>query len=137
MTKLKIDAIVKSDRQKSWKCYTDPNHIVNWNFATEDWCCPNAENDLRVGGKYRARMEAKDGSFGFDFTAIYKKLEIGKSFSYEMEDGRSVEVNFNNVDGATEIVVEFDPENQNPLEMQRDGWQAILNNFKSYVENLS
>ncbi|HXU28041.1 MAG TPA: SRPBCC domain-containing protein, partial [Bacteroidia bacterium] len=97
------------------------------------WCCPRAENNMQVGGKYCARMEAKDGSFGFDFEAIYTELVLGEKFTYEMHD-RAVSVSFKDLGGKTEVVVVFDAETENPIEMQRDGWQAILDNFKKYTE---
>ncbi|NND33362.1 MAG: activator of HSP90 ATPase [Saprospiraceae bacterium] len=132
--KIEIEAKISAPAAKVWEYYTDPKHIVHWNFASVDWCCPSAENDLRVGGTYKARMEAKDGSFGFDFEAIYSDMIPTKSFSYQLGDGRDVKVDFNAMEQGTEVKVAFDPESQNPVEMQRDGWQAILNNFKSYVE---
>ncbi len=132
--KITIEVNVATDRSKAWEYYTHPEHITKWNFASDDWCCPAAENDLKVGGKYKARMEAKDGSFGFDFEAIYDEVSIPEKFVYTMPDGRVVVTQFMEVDGNTEITTTFDAEDQNPVEMQRDGWQAILNNFKNYVE---
>lgn len=133
--KITIAATVDAPVDKVWTCYTGPDHITGWNFASDDWCCPSAENDLRVGGVYKARMEAKDGSFGFDFEAVYDKVEPEALLSYALGDGRQVTVTFEPVDGATKVTTEFDAETQNPLEMQRDGWQAILNNFKTYTES--
>jgi uncharacterized protein YndB with AHSA1/START domain len=129
-----ISAQIAAPKGQVWTKYTDPLHIVNWNFANPDWCCPSAKNDLCVDGMYDVRMEAKDGSFGFDFRAVYTELEIEKSFTYRMEDGRMCTVEFTETDGETKIDVHFDPENINPIEMQQAGWQAILNNFKVYVE---
>ena len=136
MEKIKIQTTVGKKADTVWDSYTNPTHITKWNFATEDWQCPHAENDLRVGGKYLARMEAKDGSFGFDFEAEYTAIDHGKSFTYVMPDARMVEVNFENSGDATEVRIVFDAENQNPIDMQRDGWQSILNNFKTYTEAL-
>lgn len=133
-TKITIQATVSADRQKSWDYYTQPKHITKWNFATEDWQCPTASNELRVGGKYNARMEAKDGSAGFDFEAIYTEIVDGESFIYTMTDGRQVNVTLESRGNQTEIIVTFDAEKRNQLEMQKNGWQAILNNFKKYVE---
>lgn len=133
--KIKINASVSADSQKVWDYYTLPEHIINWNFASDDWQCPKASNDLRVGGKYSARMEAKDGSFGFEFEAIYNDIVSGESFIYTMLDGRQVNVNLNSRDNHTDITITFDAETQNSLELQRNGWQAILNNFKKYVES--
>ena len=133
-TKITIEASIGKDSKKVWEYYTSPEHITKWNFADPSWQCPSAENDMRVGGKYKARMEAKDGSFGFDFEAIYDEVTIGKSFSYTMPDNRNVSVKFNEVGSSTEIEIIFDAESENPVEMQRDGWQSILNNFKKYAE---
>lgn len=132
--KITIQTTVSADKKKVWDCYTNPKHIVNWNFASDDWYCPSAENDLRVGGKYKARMEAKDKSFGFDFEAIYNEIVEGEKFTYTMEDGREVNASFEDLDGKIRVTINFDAEKENSEEMQRNGWQSILNNFKSYVE---
>ena len=133
--KITVSAIINAEKSKVWDSYTNPEHIVHWNFADPSWHCPKAENDMTVGGKYLARMEAKDGSFGFDFEAIYTNIDMGNAFSYGFGD-RFCDVSFKEADGKTEITVSFDPETEHPLEMQQAGWQAILNNFKSYVESL-
>ncbi len=133
-TKIKVDATISADSNKVWEYYTNPEHITNWNFATDDWQCPNAENDLKPGGKYRARMEAKDGSFGFDFEAIYDEVIDHKKLTYTMSDGRQATTDFENLDGTTKVTTTFNAENTNDVEMQRAGWQAILNNFKKYAE---
>jgi uncharacterized protein YndB with AHSA1/START domain len=132
--KIKIQTIIPADKKKVWKFYTEPKHIVNWNFASDDWCCPSAENDMRVGGKFKARMEARDKSFGFNFEAMYNEIVEGEQFTYTMEDGREVNVFFELLDDATRVTVIFDAETENSEELQRDGWQSILNNFKRYVE---
>jgi uncharacterized protein YndB with AHSA1/START domain len=132
--KIIIQAIVSADIKKVWDYYTRPEHITKWNFASDDWQCPHASNDMRVGGKYLARMEAKDGSFGFDFEVVYDQIVVAERFSYTMPDGREVEVTFNDAGGKTEVSVSFDAETENPVEMQRAGWLAILNNFKKYTE---
>lgn len=131
--KITIRATILADNQKVWDFYTQPEHITKWNFADPSWHCPTAQNDMQVGGKYSARMEAKDGSFGFDFVAIYTEIIIEQQFSYEF-GGRKATVMFNTVNNKTEIIIDFDAENENPIEMQKDGWQAILNNFKLYTE---
>lgn len=128
-----VSANINAPKEKVWNYYTEAEHIVNWNFADVTWHCPSAENDLQVGGTYKARMEAKDGSFGFDFEAIYTEVIVGESFSYKF-GGRMATVTFENIEEGTKITVKFDPDNQNPDEMQRAGWQSILNNFKKYVE---
>lgn len=133
--KITINANVSADRKKVWNYYTQPEHITKWNFAMDTWHCPYASNDMRAGGKYIARMESKDGRIGFDFEGIYDEVEDGESFTYTMPDSRQVNVNFKETGGNTEVVVTFDPEEKNSLKMQRDGWQAILNNFKTYTES--
>lgn len=132
--KILIHAIVLADIEKVWDYYTRPEHITKWNFASDDWQCPHASNDMRVGGKYLARMEAKDGSFGFDFEAVYEQIIVGERFSYTMPDGREVQVTFKDADGKTEVSINFDAETENSIEIQRQGWQAILDNFKKYTE---
>ena len=131
--KITVQATINADKNKVWNYYTNPKHITKWNFADPSWHCPSAENDMKIGGKYRARMEAKDGSFGFDFEAIYSEIIEGEQFTYQF-DGRTATVIFNVINNHTEITVIFDPENENPIEMQKGGWQAILNNFKKYTE---
>ncbi len=129
-----ITAQIKGDLKKVWDYYTLPEHITQWNFADPSWHCPWATNDLRPGGKYVARMEARDGSFGFDFGATYDQIVPKKSFSYTIGDGRKVIVEFKPSGAIIEIIISFEAETQNPLEMQRGGWQSILNNFKEYAE---
>lgn len=129
-----VTAAINADAKRTWDYYTNPQHITKWNFADPSWQCPSATNDMKVGGKYSARMEAKDGSFGFDFEATYDKIDQGKGFIYTMPNGRQVNVDFNENGNQTYVNVTFDPEEQNPLEMQKAGWQAILDNFKKFVE---
>ena len=139
MNRIQVKSTINSSVKIVWVCYTSPTHIVNWNFAAETWCCPWAENDLRVGGKYVARMEAKDGSFGFDFEAVYSEIVDHEKISYTMGkdlgEGRKATVDFIDKGEKTEVIVSFEPEKENPEDMQRNGWQSILNNFKKYVEN--
>jgi uncharacterized protein YndB with AHSA1/START domain len=136
ITQITIQAIVSADRNKTWTCYTEPQHIVNWNFASDDWCCPAASNDLRSGGKYSARMEARDGSWGFDFEAVYDQVIEGEKLAYTMGDGRKAVIDFSNEGSSTVVRIVFEAEDMNPVDMQKAGWQAILNNFKKYVETL-
>lgn len=131
--KITINTIIDAPVAKVWDSYTNPKHIVNWNFADPGWHCPSASNDMKVGGTYKARMEAKDGSFGFDFEAVYTEIVKEKHFTYEF-GGRIATVEFKNSGSKTEVVVMFDPETENPVDMQKAGWQAILNNFKNYTE---
>ena len=134
MSKISVSAIINADVKKVWDYYTSPEHITQWNYADPSWQCPSASNDMRIGGKYSARMEAKDGSFGFEFEATYTEIAEGKSFTYTMPDNREVNVSFDGDGDTTAISVTFDAENQNPVEMQKNGWQAILDNFKKYTE---
>jgi len=117
-----------------WDCFTQPEHIIQWNFASPDWCCPSAENDLKVGGKMNWRMEAKDGSFGFDFWGTYTNIEDKKTVEITLGDERKMEVLFAEQYGKTTVAERFEAENTNPVEMQKAGWQAILNNFKLHAE---
>lgn len=134
VTKITVSASINAPVEKVWDCFTNPSHIVNWNFASDDWHCPRAENDVRIGGKYNARMEAKDGSFGFDFITIYTEVEVYKKLSYTMEDGREASTVFEGIENKTNVTTIFDAENENPVEAQQQGWQMILNNFKKYTE---
>lgn len=133
-TKIIVQTVVNAGIPKVWDAYTQPEHITQWNFADPSWHCPQASNDMKVGGKYTARMEAKDGSFGFDFEAIYDDVVDGKSFTYTLDDGRKVSTEFEPIGNQTKVTTTFDAEQQNPVDMQRQGWQAILNSFKRYVE---
>lgn len=135
METINITTNIKAPKQKVWEYLNDPKHIVNWNFAHESWSCPNSENDLKVGGKFKNRMEAKDGSFGFDFEGTYDEIKDLEEIKYHLADGRKVETKFTkNEDGSTTLMQNFEPESENPIEMQKGGWQAILDNFKKYVE---
>lgn len=126
--------MVKAPIEKVWETWTQPEHITKWAFASSDWEAPRAENDLRTGGKFLTRMQAKDGSSGFDFGGIYTNVEPHKKIEYVMGDGRRVSVDFAETAGGVQITQSFDPESENSEEMQRAGWQAILDNFKSYTE---
>jgi uncharacterized protein YndB with AHSA1/START domain len=134
MSKITVEAVVAANPNKVWECWTEPKHITNWNFASDDWQCPTAFNDLKVGGKYAARMEAKDGSFGFEFEAVYDEVVPQKKITYTMGDGRKATTTFADLGGKTKVTTVFDAESQNSEEMQKGGWQAILNNFKKYTE---
>ncbi len=134
--KVTIDAVVATTRERVWERWTAPEHIVNWNFASDDWCCPDVGSNLSVGGRYRARMEAKDGSFGFDFVAIYDLVSAPQTLAYTMEDGRKVTIRFEAQGGSTKVTQTFDADESSSIDMQRDGWQAILDSFKAYVEGV-
>lgn len=131
--RITVTATINADAKKVWDNYTNPVHITKWSFPDPSWHCPKVENDLKIGGKYFARMEAKDGSFGFDFEAIYDDIKMGQSFTYTFGD-RKATVNLKGLDKQTEIIIVFDAENENPFEMQKGGCQAILNSFKNYTE---
>ncbi|MGE0589810.1 MAG: SRPBCC family protein [Cyclobacteriaceae bacterium] len=133
-TQIKVETTIAAKTNKVWDAWTKPEHITKWNFADDSWHCPSATNDLRVGGKYKARMEAKDGSFGFDFEAVYDEIVDHKKITYTMTDGRKATTLFEDLKGKTKVITNFDAETENSVDMQRDGWQAILNNFKKYAE---
>jgi uncharacterized protein YndB with AHSA1/START domain len=133
-TSVTIETNVNAPVEKVWKYWSAPEHIVKWNNASDDWHSPKAENDLRTNGKFNVRMEAKDGSFGFDFGGVYDEVKEHELIAYTMGDGRKVNVTFSGSGEQTKIVETFDAESENPVEMQRSGWQAILDNFKRYAE---
>ncbi|MFB9842528.1 SRPBCC family protein [Mucilaginibacter ginsenosidivorans] len=134
-TLVTIEAVVNAPVEKVWELWNNPKHVTQWNHASDDWHSPSAENDLRVGGTFLYRMEAKDGSFGFDFGGTYDDVTPNKRLAYTIGDGRKVEVLFDGHGNSTKITSTFEAENQNPVEMQRGGWQAILDNFKKYAES--
>ena len=134
-TTITVEATVNAPTEKVWKLYTEPQHITQWNNASDDWHTPHAENDLRVGGKFSSRMEAKDGSMGFDFWGIYDDVKKNELIKYTMGDGRKAKIVFTNQGNETHVAVSFEAENENPVEMQKGGWQAILNSFKKYTES--
>jgi len=136
-TLLTVEATVNAPVEKAWEFYTQPSHITNWNFASPDWHSPSAENDLRVGGKFNFRMEAKDGSFGFDFWGHYDEVKENEVLEYTMGDGRKAVVSFVPENGNTRVVTTFEAEQTHSIEMQQGGWQAILDNYKAYVESES
>ena len=135
-TRITIDTAINAPIEKVWTAYTKPAHIVKWNFASDDWHCPRAQNDLQAGGKLNSRMEARDGSFGFDFEATYDEIVPNRKISYTMADGRQATTLFDGSGNKTTVTTTFDAESINPVEMQRGGWQAILNNFKKHVESI-
>ncbi|PJJ79016.1 SRPBCC family protein [Mucilaginibacter auburnensis] len=129
-----VTATVNAPVEKVWQFWNEPEHIKGWAFASDDWHAPNAENDLRVDGKFSTTMAAKDGSFSFDFGGVYTNVQEHKYIAYTIGDGRKVEITFTGNGDSTEVVETFEPEGMNSLEMQQGGWQAILNNFKKYAE---
>lgn len=131
-----VKSTINASIDKIWEFWTLPEHIRKWSFASPDWHTPYAENDLKEGGKFKSTMAAKDGSMSFDFEGEYTLVEKNKAIEYIMADGRKVEISFTATPNGVEVTESFDPETQNPEEMQRGGWQAILDNFKSYAEAL-
>ena len=133
-TTITVENTVKAPVEKVWKLWNGPEHITQWAAASDDWHTTRAENDLRVGGTFTSRMEAKDGSFGFDFGGVYDVVKQHELIEYTLGDGRTVSIRFTPDGGGTKVVEIFEAEGTNPVEMQRGGWQAILDSFKRYVE---
>jgi uncharacterized protein YndB with AHSA1/START domain len=133
-TAITVETSVKAPIEKVWKYWSEPQHITQWASASDDWHAPYADNDLRKDGKFKTTMAAKDGSFSFDFEGVYTNVQPHKIIEFVMSDGRKVKVVFSSNGNETKITETFDPETENPIEMQRDGWQAILNNFKKHTE---
>lgn len=129
-----VRAIIDAPVQKVWEYWTNPKHIIRWNNASPEWHTPRAENDLRAGGKFLSRMEARDGSMGFDFSGKYSKVKQHNLIEYILDDDRKVQVHFNPDGNKTKITEVFEAEQENTVELQETGWQSILNNFKNYVE---
>ena len=132
--KISISTTVKADLDKVWEYWTAPKHIKKWNNASDDWLTSKAENDLKKSGRFTYRMEAKDGSAGFNFGGNYTEVKTNEFLAYSLDDGRKVTVKFKEKDNKIKLTETFEPENENPIEMQRNGWQAILDNFKKYTE---
>lgn len=135
--KITVQTVIQAPIDSVWKSWITPEDIVNWYFASNDWHCPKAENDLKAGGKFLFRMEAKDESFGFDFEGIYTAVKPKKLIEYELADDRKISISFTGLGTETRITETFDAETENPIEMQQGGWQAILNNFKKYTESIN
>lgn len=134
-TKITVEATVNAPVEKVWEVWNTPADIMQWNTADPSWHTPSSENDLRTNGKFKTRMEAKDGSFGFDFEGTYDKVDLHKEIAYTMPDGRTASTIFEGKDGKTTIATTFDAETENDPEFQKQGWQAILNNFVKYTES--
>lgn len=133
---IQIKAVVAKPVELVWEAFFGPEHIVKWNQASEDWHTVRAEGDLRPGGTFSSRMEAKDGSMGFDFGGTYDLVEQFSRVEYTLGDGRVVKIHFTDLGDSTDIEEWFEAEGQNPAEMQQQGWQSILNSFKKYTESL-
>lgn len=133
-TTITVETIVNAPVEKVWAYWNEPKHITQWCQASDDWHAPRAENDLKEGGKFSTTMAAKDGSFSFDFGGVYTRVTENKLIEYTMGDGRKVSVQFYPGDNSTKVVESFEAETTHSEEMQRGGWQAILDNFKKHVE---
>lgn len=131
---IRLTALVAASPDTVWACWTGPDHICKWNAASDDWHTTTAASDLRPGGHFSSRMEAKDGSFGFDFGGVFDVVEAPTRLEYTLGDGRKVALRFDAEGQGTRVTQDFDPESENPAELQRAGWQAILDNFKAYTE---
>lgn len=130
-----IETVIKAPIEKVWDYWNKPEHIIKWAFAQDDWEARDAENDVRTGGKFKTVMAAKDKSAQFDFTGVYTEVTEHKLIEYDMDDGRHVKVEFSETPEGAKVVETFDPEQENTEELQRKGWQAILDNFKKYTES--
>lgn len=129
-----VQEIIDAPVEVVWKNWTTPSDIINWNSASDDWHTTKAENDLRTGGKFLSRMEAKDGTEGFDFVGIYDNIKTNELIEYTLEDDRKVKISFTPDNGKTKVIETFEAESENSLELQFGGWQSILENFKKYTE---
>lgn len=134
--RITVETVVKAPVEKVWKSWNEPQHIMNWCHASDDWHAPAATNDIRTGGTFSTTMAAKDGSYSFDFGGVYDNVKEHELIQYTMGDGRKVEVIFTREGNDTKVVETFEAESTNSLEMQKGGWQAILDNFKKYTESL-
>jgi uncharacterized protein YndB with AHSA1/START domain len=135
MNKITIETIVNAPIKRVWDCWTLPEHIVRWSFASADWEASDAENDLRVGGQFKTTLSAKDKSSSFDFTGSYKVVEKHSKLEYTLEDGRQVSVSFIETPAGIKVIETFDAEKENSIEAQRAGWQSFLDNFKKHAES--
>jgi uncharacterized protein YndB with AHSA1/START domain len=133
-TVITVENTIDAPVAKVWEFWTKPEHIIKWCNASDDWHTPRAENDLKVGGKFVSRMEAKDGSMGFDFSGVYDAVRTNEYIEYTLGDDRKVKINFTAQGNKTKVVESFEAENTHSIEMQQGGWQAILDNFKKYTE---
>ena len=134
---IEVQVNVEASLGKVWECWNGPEHIVNWNFASDDWCAPQAAVDLKPGGQFVCRMESKDGTVGFDFKGIYDVIKPMELIEYTLEDDRTVRIEFKERENGVQLIEKFEAEHENSVELQQAGWQAILNNFKQYVESNS
>ena len=134
MAFITVSTTINAPLSTVWEKWTSPAHIQNWNFASPDWHCPKASTDLQVGGEFHYEMAAKDGSMSFDFWGTYLEINPEQSLHIFIGDGRNMQVTFETTEAGTKVTEHFEPENQNPEDMQQAGWQMILDNFKTYAE---
>jgi uncharacterized protein YndB with AHSA1/START domain len=130
---IKVTTIVKTTPEKAWACFTGDAHVVHWNFASDDWHCPMAKNDLSIGGRFLYQMASKDGSMSFPFEGAYTEIVPFEKIEYVMDDARRVIITFESTADGTVVTEQFDPETQNAIELQQQGWQAILDNYARHV----
>jgi uncharacterized protein YndB with AHSA1/START domain len=135
-TVVTVETTLIAPIEKVWESWTGPEHITKWNSASDEWHTPRAENDLRTGGQFLSRMEAKDGSMGFDFIGVYDEVRTNEFIAYTMGDGRKVEITFAENGDETTVIEQFEVENLHPVEFQKAGWQAIMESFRKYTEAL-
>lgn len=136
MSAITVEAVVKSPVEKVWETWTNPEDIVHWNYASNDWHCPKAQNNLVVCGHFNYLMSAVDSSVSFEFTGTYTHIDKFKEINYELDDNRQVQIIFEKLsDTSTRVTEIFESETENSEKLQKEGWQAILNNFKNYTEN--
>lgn len=133
-TTITVEVTVLLPVDKAWELWSAPEHITRWNFASDDWHCPSADNTLKAGEHFTWRMEAKDGSAGFDFSGTYEKVIPHEQIVYRLDDGRKAIIDFTDLGGTTQVTETFEAEEKHSLDLQRNGWQAILNNFGKYAE---
>ncbi|MEO5997078.1 MAG: SRPBCC family protein [Chitinophagaceae bacterium] len=133
-TIITVETTINAPVEKVWDFWSKPEHITKWGAASDDWHTPRAENDLREGGSFVSRMEAKDGSMGFDFGGVYDVVRKHEYIEYTLGDGRKVDITFSGEGKSSKVVERFEAESQNSVEMQKFGWQAIMDNFKKYTE---
>jgi len=136
-TPITIEALINAPIERVWEYWTKPEHIVNWAFASDDWEAPVAENDARTGGRFKTTMAAKDKTTSFDFTGVYTLVKEHEVIEYDMDDGRHAKIIFAQMPEGVRVTETFDPEEINSMELQKNGWQSILDNFKKYVESQS
>lgn len=135
MQTVTIENRIAKNIDQVWEMWTNPKHITGWNFASPEWHCPQAEHKLEIGCQLKYHMAAIDGSMSFDYVGTFTSITPNELLEYTLDDGRKVSIHFSEEGGVTKVVESFEVEDENTIEMQRQGWQAILNNFKKYVES--